>query len=59
MQQLANIQSSIKEYRKTLMSKNVRKDIIKKLKNSEEEIEKGEGIEAEIAFKELRQKYEY
>jgi len=59
MQQLANIQSSIKEYRKTLMSKNMRKDIIKKLKKSEEEIEKGEGIEAEIAFKELRQKYGY
>ena len=34
-------------------------DIITKLQKSEEEIEKGEGIEAEIAFKEWRQKYGY
>lgn len=33
--------------------------IKEKLKKSEEEIEKGYGIEADIAFKELRQKYEY
>ncbi len=39
--------------------KRMQEDIIKKLKKSEEEIEKGEGIKADIAFKELRQKYEY
>ena len=59
MQQLANIQSTIEEYRKTVMSKNMKKDIIKKLKKSEEEIEKGEVVEAEISFNELRQKYGY
>ena len=35
------------------------KDIVNKLKKSEEEIERGEGIEADIFFKELRQKYDY
>ncbi|MCI8411747.1 MAG: hypothetical protein HFJ40_04870 [Clostridia bacterium] len=39
--------------------KNERKDIIKKLKRAEEEIENKEGIESNIAFKELRQKYKY
>lgn len=34
-------------------------DVLKKLKKSEEEIEKGEGIDADEAFKELRQKYGY
>lgn len=34
-------------------------DIIAKLQESEEEIERGEGIEAELAFKELKQQYEY
>ncbi len=34
-------------------------EIIEKLKQAEEEIERGEGIEADIAFKELRQKYGY
>ena len=34
-------------------------NIIKKLKKSEKEIEKGEGIESDIAFKELRKKYGY
>lgn len=34
-------------------------DIITKLQESEEEIERGEGIEAELAFKELKQKYKY
>lgn len=36
----------------------MRKEIIQKLKKSEEEIEKGEGIEAKVFFKEMRQKYE-
>lgn len=46
---------SMEEYNK----KNMKKDIIKKLKKSEEEIERGEGVESDIAFKELRQKYGY
>ena len=37
----------------------LRKEIIKALKKSEEEIENGEGIDSDIAFEELRQKYEY
>ena len=39
--------------------KNTRKDIIKKLKQSEKEIENGEGIDSDMAFKELRLKYGY
>lgn len=39
--------------------KNIHDDIIEKLKQSEDEIEKGEGIEADEAFKELRQQYGY
>ena len=46
---------SMEEYKKN----NMKTDIIKKLKKSEEEIENGEGIESDIAFKELRQKYGY
>lgn len=46
---------SMEEYKKNHM----KADIIKKLKQSEEEIEKGEGIESDVAFKELRQKYGY
>ena len=38
---------------------NTNDDIIKKLKQSEEEIEKGEGIDADEVFKELRQQYGY
>ena len=34
-------------------------DIISKLQESEEKIERGEGIEAELAFKELKQQYDY
>lgn len=36
-----------------------KEEIIKKLKMSEEEIENGEGIESDIAFKELRQEFGY
>ena len=46
---------SMEEY----MKKNIKLDIISKLKKSEEEIEKGEGIEADVVFKELRNKYGY
>lgn len=34
-------------------------DVIQKLKQSEEEIERGEGIPAEVAFRKLREKYGY
>lgn len=40
---------SMEEYNK----KNMREDIIKSLKKSEKEIENGEGIEADVAFKKL------
>ena len=46
---------SMEEYKQRIM----KEDIIKKLKKSEEEIESGKGIEADVAFKELRQKYGY
>ncbi len=46
---------SIEEYNR----KKMRKDIIKKLKQSEKEIENGEGIDSDKAFKELRLKYGY
>ncbi len=37
----------------------MKKDIIEKLKQSKEEIEKGEGIEIDEALKELKQKFGY
>lgn len=40
-------------------NQDIDKDVLKKLKKSEEEIERGEGIDADEAFKELRQKYGY
>ena len=46
---------SMEEYNQRIM----KEDIIKKLKKSEEEIESGKGIEADVAFKKLRQKYGY
>lgn len=46
---------SMEEYNKKIM----KKDLIAKLKKAEEEIENGEGIEADEAFRELRQKYGY
>ena len=46
---------SMEEYKQRIM----KEDIIKKLKKSEEEIESGKGIEADVAFKELRKKYGY
>ena len=46
---------SMEEYNKRI----IKKDLISKLKKSEEEIENGEGIEADEAFRELRQKYGY
>lgn len=46
---------SMEEYKQ----KNMKKDMINKLKESEEEIERGEGIESDIAFEELKKKYGY
>ena len=46
---------SMEEYNKNIL----KKEIIKALKKSEEEIENGEGIDSDKAFKELRQKYGY
>ena len=37
----------------------IKKDIIEKLKQSEEEIERGEGIELNDALKELKYKFGY
>ena len=46
---------SMEEYNKNIL----REEIIKALKKSEQEIEKGEGIESDEAFKKLRKKYGY
>ena len=46
---------SLEEYNKNIL----REKIIKALKKSEQEIENGEGIESDEAFKKLRQKYGY
>ena len=46
---------SMEEYNKNIL----RNEIIKALKKSEEEVENGEGIDSDMAFKELRQKYGY
>lgn len=46
---------SMEEYNKNIL----RKEIIRTLKKSEEEIENGEGIDSDKAFMELRQKYGY
>ena len=37
----------------------IKKQIIENLRKSEEEIDNKEGIESDIVFKELRQKYKY
>ena len=46
---------SMEEYNKNIL----REEIIKALKKSEQEIENGEGVESDEAFKKLRQKYGY
>ena len=46
---------SLQEYKEKML----KKDIIEKLQKSEEEIKNGKGINADIVFKELRDKYEY
>lgn len=62
MQKLSNFYNAQTENNKEkgiALIKNTRKDIIKKLKQSEKEIENGEGIDSDMAFKELRLKYGY
>lgn len=44
---------------KNKMRNSAEEELIKHLKKAEEEMERGEGIEADIVFKELRQKYGY
>lgn len=46
---------SMEEYNRN----NLKKEVIKALKKSEQEIENGEGIESDEAFTKLRQKYGY
>ncbi len=58
MRELSNI-SKIKKEGEITLIKAMKKDIINKLKQSEMEIENGEGIDSDIAFKELRLKYGY
>lgn len=45
---------SIEEYKRILES-----NLVEKLKKAEEQIEKGEVIEGDIVFAEMREKYEY
>ena len=45
----------LQEYKEKML----KKDIIEKLQKSEEEIRNGNGVDADIVFKELRDKYEY
>ena len=72
---LKEIETAVNQYGEVVLSKNknkfvvmsmeeyykkiLRNEIIKTLKKSEQEIENGEGIESDEAFKKLRQKYEY
>lgn len=70
---IQEIETALNEYGEIVLSKKdknaiiimnmeeykMKEDIINKLKKSEEEIERGEGISADIFFKELRQKYDY
>lgn len=62
MQELSNInkmQTKVSKERGIVSIKNTKKDLIKKLKQAEKEIENGEGIDSDTAFKELRLKYGY
>lgn len=56
---LYNVQTENNEEKRRVLIKNTREDIIKKLKKSEKEIDNGEGIDSDMAFKELRLKYGY
>ncbi len=56
---LYNVQTENNEEKRRVLIKNTREDIIKKIKKSEKEIDNGEGIDSDMAFKELRLKYGY
>ena len=56
---LYNVQTENNEEKRRVLIKNTKEDIIKKLKKSEKEIDNGEGIDSDMAFKELRLKYGY
>ena len=45
--------------KKEYMRENTARDIIEKLKQAEKEIDRGEGISSDEAFKELRQEFGY
>lgn len=62
--EIKTIDKVVNKYKEVLINKedNVlkrKKSLLKKLKESEKEIENGEGIESDIAFKELRHKFGY
>lgn len=60
MEQIMNIRKMERKIKNKYELKDNQKDeIIRALKKSEKEIERGEGIESDKAFKELRQKYGY
>ena len=61
---IKEIETAVNQYGEIVIRKNnennvLRNEIIKALKKSEEEVENGEGIDSDMAFKELRQKYGY
>lgn len=59
MEEVSTLSNIVRLKQKEINSEKEKKDIIKKLKQSEKEIENGEGTEAEVVFKQLRQKYGY
>ena len=46
---------SLREYKEKILKENV----IEKLKKSEKEVENGEGVDADLVFNELKEKYDY
>ncbi len=50
---------TIRHFGETLELYYQNKEMIEKLKRSEEEIDNKEGIDSDVAFKELRHKYGY
>lgn len=53
MEQLTNVQMINNFFEEE------KENIVEKLKSSEKEIKNGEGFDADVVFKELRQKYGY
>ena len=61
---IKTINNVVNKYKRVLINKGnkpleIKKYILKILKESEIEIEKGEGIKSDIAFEELRHKFGY